>query len=1800
MSTVYERAGAAHSAGLMPGAAFGVAQTRFGGRTLLPREAKSVGRVLSGNGLPAPADVNFVEVRNHAEKVRGAQSGVGDPISNAFGGAVEGAASGVSAGLDWLHSNVWEPSLDYVEAASRYTADRSRRASDESGFMGRLGALRFPGTELMDPEFRDHYWNPARRASEEGYGPSVAQMAWEYTAQANVQGLNAEGRRDLPLIDDPALFNERQNYFNHGVQKWVTGVSDAVLSVVVDPTVLVSAGAGKVAQGARAVKAADVAAASASGRGVQAAAKVAGRDADNVVAPVDSGKGVTEPGQTPMSPSDDITGMSPSGDMGVAPIDDLLPGEAPDFVEDTFRKNRVQRNIEKLTDFMDDRFSAVREGVDGGGLRADIMNDPVVKRMGPNAGMMVDAAAWVSSTFTDDLIRKGVMDDVWLAGMGDRLAMDRLGQVNQRMALDLEAMVSPDGKAVREAIDASPYLSTAEKWNASNSDDLWTRQKAIIEEDVAEFEKGLTDRLAQVRAEGRAGLDSVGSEAGAVTHLTEIPLTTGLQRRIQTAKTLTPFQSLPGVQVLSGVHVPSTLSLTDDRAVEIFDKHVRTSLLTLGKDRYKVHGGTIRDAFATSTSEIAPGTSRAQRSDVVRKFNNTMTENLAAKLAKQKGWDKGEVKEWITAARRQWADDVESAVTHMRQAAESGQRVVITGDGTPFAMGRDLSKAVSQGQYAQVEALVDWKRMDRQLRKHFMPGAIQKPVPGAGEILRDGTNFVLNEFTDLWKFAALLRPVAYPARVQMDTQLRNLATMGVMETGLMALRGTKNLMSNLGRVDVGVARLHERKMLAAQEAWAAEDLVAPFLRPDGSLASDAPKNVVAAKARWDEADRISGMDIDEFFDLAMRGDDVAVEVKALRAERGQLKRLATVKAGDTLTTVGDPERLAAVEARLQELTREGANINRVTGGLTAEQLLGRARRRSTSMKQVQGSSQRVDAKTGEWITRPDQTDAYVFGDSDLRGALLERGIRSTANLLSNSAGGQPLLNQLGKSSDMLAGALRENRLSRGFVPIEYGVGAAANNRWRNSLVDQVNKHVRNDASLMKMALGVGDDDIVTWMRTAPEGKEYWASHKLKKDGEAKWANEWELVSAQRAHFDMIVPSRRAADTIAARDVTPNDVDSWWGEGDLRPQIPSELSIAIDMSSRERALAGYDALRAKYFNLASTLPETYMGRHPQYQRLFRSHMDRLMSATNKGRYSQADIRALRKRADNAARKDMGRIMFDTSHRSELSHKMRFLAPFYSAWSDVMVKWSRIIAQRPEVAPLLLKGFDSTAAAFVVVDDDGNRIMANGDVWSLDEEGNLLEKVGVEHNPSAGSIVLPFGGWVQDKTGANDMLLSRASLNSVFQGEVPFLPGLGPLATVPVNEFMSGNVPGSGTVGPLLADNLKVDIPGVGTADLMTYLQPFGQTDRAALEQLMPGWMGNLQEIIVGDSRRSQQVKAQLMANQVNAENLGLTPRLSEEDRMEKVSNQARNWWWLRFVGSQVPVSTRPNTRLDYYYSKFHEYREQYGLEAEEQFLADYPEYGEVTVSASMNETGIQATESAHKAMQPWRKQIAAHPEIGWALVGPEANQGEFSDAVYTNQIREEIYSPVSDKTSRRARTDDEIRTDVVLQNGWREWMQMSRALDVRAEELGLSSLQAAGAGELRQIKDEFKADLMERNPEWARAYNEGGSTGANPVAPFLDGMVSALAGNPKAVEGRDDLRALSEYVEMRDAVRSRMLEAGFKSTSAEFQETELYLVWSDFVADLKRQSPVFEDMFLRAGLERDNLASDPLASVRGGN
>src|SRR5690606_2037139 len=123
----------------------------------------------------------------------------------------------------------------------------------------------------------------------------------------------------------------------------------------------------------------------------------------------------------------------------------------------------------------------------------------------------------------------------------------------------------------------------------------------------------------------------------------------------------------------------------------------------------------------------------------------------------------------------------------------------------------------------------------------------------------------------------------------------------------------------------------------------------------------------------------------------------------------------------------------------------------------------------------------------------------------------------------------------------------------------------------------------------------------------------------------------------------------------------------------------------------------------------------------------------------------------------------------------------------------------------------------------------------------------------------------------------------------------------------------------------------------------------------------------------------------------------------------------------------------------------QYQRDYGLDAYERFVNDYPEYKDLAISLSANTTGVQATIPAWETAITYRDEIARNPEFGWAFAGANNLIGEFDPNVYTLQRGSRI-GQGTNETWRTSRDPMEAIRRAAVQDGWNQYWAMSSALN----------------------------------------------------------------------------------------------------------------------------------------------------------
>lgn len=704
---------------------------------------------------------------------------------------------------------------------------------------------------------------------------------------------------------------------------------------------------------------------------------------------------------------------------------------------------------------------------------------------------------------------------------------------------------------------------------------------------------------------------------------------------------------------------------------------------------------------------------------------------------------------------------------------------------------------------------------------------------------------------------------------------------------------------------------------------------------------------------------------------------------------------------------------------------------------------------------------------------------------------------------------------------------------------DWGIINGGHPDWPKAQLRAVNQQIRNSPVAMRVLSDPDDASVARWIRSNPAAREEWSIVRQGNSDIEAW------VANVRAHVEHHLPEPELRAAMAERQLTVADVDSWFPDTANRPDIHGENYTPYGSNPVTRWA---NDVRTKFFKVMSDMPEQVMGRHPVYNNQFRRHLRDMVENTTAEHLTEADIRSMRIAADRLARKDVLNTLYDVSQQSEAAIMARYISPFYSAWSDTMRKWGRLFYEDP------------------------SRLARGAMIWQAPNNAGLItEEDGVEY------IILPAFG-KEEKWGVGEWKIRKDSFNIVFQGEPWWLPGGGPLVQVPTNEVVK-------KVYPNAADN-----------PILKWIMPYGPSEDSAAKQLLPAWAKRVMEsgVFGNNPKEVADVYAMLLAQeQVEARLEGRAPK-SEDD----IAKAARNWFLLRaFTANAVPVSAKPTPRMQLYIDKAHEYRKEYfqdpkAYEAkygvddwQKKFYQDFPDYFEMSISLSLNETGITASEQAIEGIKKWRKYIAGAPEFGWMFVGPD-NIGDFSQGAYTFQKSASIGYGTS-KKFRGTRDPKEALRQMQVERGWIEYNSIQTKINLIMEKRGIWSLTDNQAQDIKAVRDKWIDTMRNGNPAQKAWYEEymAGADGARAVR-MINTATAAWKTSPE-LRNRPDMQALRDYLAVRQRVQAVLATRQYRSLD---RNPDVAQVWGRFTQNLIAQNIGFEQMWNRV-LQFDNLTGE---------
>lgn len=264
-----------------------------------------------------------------------------------------------------------------------------------------------------------------------------------------------------------------------------------------------------------------------------------------------------------------------------------------------------------------------------------------------------------------------------------------------------------------------------------------------------------------------------------------------------------------------------------------------------------------------------------------------------------------------------------------------------------------------------------------------------------------------------------------------------------------------------------------------------------------------------------------------------------------------------------------------------------------------------------------------------------------------------------------------------------------------------------------------------------------------------------------------------------------------------------------------------------------------------------------------------------------------------------------FFYDAMQRRQIFHALRVVAPFIQPFFDTLWRWGKLTAQRPYLLEKVGRlGIAAHEEGSSVIYDDFDFIDPfSNQPWRDPTQGFIFKDPQSGEDsfafPLMGSalatVLGPISGMmggpgVQDLAGMQQLTAPLKHLNIALQGDIDYLPGLGPLITMPLSQVMPEDW--FGTMPEWFAD----------------WAFPYGRPDLegGVIEStFFPSWLRRLTGVLYNDEFRSYSIKG-TMAHLLSTreyDNLHGNPA-TQQQFIDDTRNTSKMVTFIRALGAAV--------------------------------------------------------------------------------------------------------------------------------------------------------------------------------------------------------------------------------------------------------------------------------------------------------
>ncbi|MFG3509650.1 hypothetical protein ACGF5F_29580 [Streptomyces sp. NPDC047821] len=1052
--------------------------------------------------------------------------------------------------------------------------------------------------------------------------------------------------------------------------------------------------------------------------------------------------------------------------------------------------------------------------------------------------------------------------------------------------------------------------------------------------------------------------------------------------------------------------------------------------------------------------------------------------------------------------------------------------------------------------------MVDLNALDTTLARH---GSALKALRTASLGNADWMVNSADYLNHLWKFGTLFR-LGYIPRVLGDDLAGQVARLGAATMALRAGYGVKNLATNLARWKS--ASYYEAQQAAAKEGLKYIDDELKAITPDADLMRVKVEtrelihkdSLRRARDRHRRATNKLNALGDDATPTQIRAHQLLVEKHAGEIARAE-ERLRTRMEGPRGHLADMDEQVASLSAQRAAALAEIEGLKTVAA---------RGRRQDSQLyKEVEVAPGTVipaafAGQQGEYYQK------MISSDDSLR-TILSRNKQIVHSNLQRAYGKQGV-------------AISYPQDPKKFV-----------SSWHQA----INQQIMQDPFATLAVKGASIEEMTHWLTRTPAGRAYHKRLGIKNSPpERIAASVWHEVDEY-----MPTPELRQA---ALKGEADEEFLAKAAKLGHHPMNVHTTQLGEALAGMNHASKGLDRVIDWWYKVAASIPADRMSRHPLFNQLYEGHAKTIAAQEIKqgAKISQKDADRIAETARRLALKDTRKLVFDIAHRSDAAHALRFISPFFAATTEAWQRWARIIADRPQTVGYAGQFFNAPISLGWMQDHDGNRVLRDGTVIDpLTGKKRFVPK-GQRYIMARVPRFVVDGpvGKAFNMDGSGRWLISQDSMNMITQGDPWFNPGVGPVVSIPVNEFVKDK-PSQGE----LARHLGILPHGPTAGSPLFGNTPLGR----AADLSMPQTAKNFLTAYDTTDERYQRVKLHIMQKAAYEHANKGKPMPSAKE----IADMTKSYWLESAAWAFTqPFAVQRSDKYAFFRDQYNNLRRQDPMTADEKFLERFDESFFIFAQAtSKNKVGAEATKQAVELSKKYEAMLAAHPELGALIIGPEGN-GPFSPEAYTYQLTHPLV-PGGSEMQRMKLSAEEAMLENQRRLGWARFTQMQNYINAQMQSAGFASSVDSGAERFKEMKGAVARLLGEPllpdgsdnpyyNEEWSKDFYSLDPKKYDRLIPGLTEVAySEMAKDPN----RSDLRSLQLYLAGRQAVTkelaARDAAGGSKALNAK-KNRDLRDNWVRFVDDLTERDTRFGDLHSRY-LHRDlSVDVDELADLLG--